>query len=102
MDGSAVFRLISLIPDRSARAQSGSLFEGTGSERIELLTRFLGWLGPLSPISKEEQQLLGIRGGGARPMAEDEGLEPDGLEPEELDAEEAPGRPADTGTRLAL
>jgi hypothetical protein len=79
MDGAAVFRLISLIPDRMARAQSGTTFvAAAGAERVELLCRFLNWLGPLNPISKEEQQLLGVRAGGGKPAAEGEDLAGEG------------------------
>lgn len=72
MNGATVFRLISLIPDRMPRSQSGSAFDGASSGRAELLSRFLGWLGPLNPISKEEQQLLGVRAGGGKALIEGE------------------------------
>ena len=72
MDGATVFRLISLIPDRMARSQSGSPFDGAASERAGVLARFLGWLGPLNPIGKEEQQLLGVRAGNGKSLAESE------------------------------
>ena len=61
MDAATVFRVISLVPDRTARAQSGSPFDGASSARAEMLSRLLGWLGPLCPISKEQQQLFGLR-----------------------------------------
>jgi hypothetical protein len=66
MDGANVFRLMALIPDRMARSQSGSPFDGASSERAGALARYLGWLGPLNPINKEEQQLLGVRAGGGK------------------------------------
>ena len=72
MDGANVLRLMSLIPERAARAQSGSRFAADGSARMELLRRFLHWLGPLESLSKEEQQQLGLRAGGAKPLAEGE------------------------------
>jgi len=98
MDGSAVSRLMSLVPDRAVRSQSGSLFNGASSERAVLLTKFLGWLGPLSPITREEQQALGVRSGSARPLSdEDEGM----VEMAE-EAEEAPARAAEAGTQVAV
>ena len=98
MDGSAVSRLMSLVPDRAVRSQSGSLFDGASSERAVLLTKFLGWLGPLSPITREEQQALGVRSGSARPLSdEDEGM----VEMAE-EAEEAPARAAEAGTQVAV
>ena len=41
MDAAAVFRLITLIPDRMPRSPSGSAFDGAGSGRAELLSRFM-------------------------------------------------------------
>ena len=97
MNGSAVSRLISLVPDRVARSQSGSLFDGASSERAVLLTKFLGWLGPLSPITREEQQALGVRAGSARPMSDE-----DGMAEMADEAEEAPLRTPEAGTQVAV
>jgi hypothetical protein len=101
MDATHVFRLISLIPERSARWQSGSLFDGKASERAELIARFLGWLGPLNGLSKEEQQLLGVRSGGGKSLADGEGA---GEEADEaldaLEADEAHGAADDAAMRL--
>jgi hypothetical protein len=72
MDGLSVIRLMSLIPERGARMQSGTLFSVDGSAKMDLLRRFLHWLGPLECLSKEDQQLLGVRAGGAKPLAEGE------------------------------
>ena len=96
MDGANVFRMISLIPDRTARSQSGSPFDQRSFERAGLLAPFLGWLGPLNPISKEEQQLLGLRAASAKsPM---EGEEPaDGSELAEEPEVRLPG----AGTQIA-
>jgi hypothetical protein len=103
MNAANVFRLISLIPERSARWQSGSLFDGKASERAELIARFLGWLGPLSSLSKEEQQLLGVRSGGGKVLAEGEGAG-EGDEADEaldaLDADEVHGAADDAAIRL--
>jgi hypothetical protein len=117
MNGTTVFRLISLIPDRVARTQTGGLFDRAGSEKVELLSRFLGWLSPLNPTSKEEQQLLGVRAGGAKPLAEgeeageelgeeevaEEAAEDAGEEAVELldDLEETPIRLPGAGTQIA-
>ena len=98
MDAANVFRLISLIPDRMARSQSGSLFSvgPDGSARIGLLCKFLHWLGPLDPISKEDQQLLGLRSAGSRPP---EAEEAESLEADEV--EETPVTPPGAGTQIA-
>jgi hypothetical protein len=75
MNATMVSRLISLIPDRSPRAQSGSAFSASQAatcrypERMAYLTRFLHWLGPLDPMTREDQQILGVRSSGGRPMA---------------------------------
>jgi hypothetical protein len=95
MDGATVFRMISLIPDRTARSQSGSVFDDRSFERAGLLSPFLGWLGPLNPITKEDQHLLGLRTTGSKlPL---EGEEPaDMVELEEPEVR-APGE----GTQIA-
>ena len=102
MNGSAVLRLISLVPDRVARSQSGSLFDGASSERAVLLAKFLGWLGPLSPITREEQQALGVRSGGARPLTDEDGLADDGLAEMADEADEVPVREPEAGTQVAV
>jgi hypothetical protein len=97
MDAATLFRVISLIPDRMARSQSGSPFDDVSCARAELLSRFLGWLGPLNPISKEEQQLLGVRAGSSKGPVEDE------LDPLETydELEEEPVRLPEAGTQIA-
>ena len=92
MDGAAVARLMALIPERMPRSQSGSHFRGDGSVRLDLLCRFMHWLAPLSQITREEQQLLGVRAGG-KVMA-------DGEEAAE-EAEETPLRDPGTGSQIA-
>ena len=101
MDGANVFRLIALIPERTPRLQTGALFRADGSPRHDLLCRFLHWLGPLNSVSREEQQLLGVRAGGPRALEGDEPL--DGVEGEELadEAEDKPIRPMEAGTQIA-
>jgi hypothetical protein len=64
MNASTVHRIISLIPERVARAQSGALFTMIGAcrhaERIACLSRYLQWLSPLNPVSSDDQQQLGL------------------------------------------
>lgn len=105
MNGATVSRLISLIPDRMPRSQSGSVFDGASSGRAELLSRFLGWLGPLNPTSKEEQQLLGVRAGGGKALIEEAAEETaeetaEGLEILD-DDEDTPIRLPGAGTQIA-
>ena len=99
MDGASVIRLMSLIPERGARMQSGTLFSVDGSAKMDLLRRFLHWLGPLECLSKEDQQLLGVRAGGAKPLAEGE----EGVEEEAAtdDLDEAPVTLPGAGTQIA-
>src|SRR2546430_15161909 len=63
MNASTVHRIISLIPERVARVQSGALFTTVGAcrhpERIAYLSCYLQWLSPLNPVSRDDQQLLG-------------------------------------------
>ncbi len=102
MDAAIVFRIISLIPDRMPRTQSGCVFNASGQpQRIAVLAKFLSWLAPLDPTSKEDQQRLGVRSGGGRPLGlgeEEEELEH--LEPLEA-LEEAPVTLPGTGTQIA-
>lgn len=102
MDGATVLRLMSLIPERGPRIQSGSPFAGDGSAKMELLRRFLHWLGPLDSLSKEDQQLLGVRAAGVKLLAEGEDGGEAGEEalPEE-EVEESPFRQPGAGTQIA-
>jgi hypothetical protein len=110
MDASLVQRLVSLVPERSPRAQSGTLFSATEAaacrqpERMSYLTKFLHWLGPLDPMTREDQQILGVRSSGGRPMLGSEALGDEAGE--EMDLEDDPlldepvGR-SDAGTAIA-
>lgn len=114
MDATRVFRLISLIPDRALRAQSGSMFSPSEAaacrypDRMSYLGRFLHWMGPLNPMTREDQQILGVRSSGGRPMlaGEDAGEElgeelADDMEDlEDLEAEQAVQIPQ-PGTQIA-
>jgi hypothetical protein len=112
MNATAVFRLIALIPDRSARAQSGSVFSPSEAaacrypDRLSYMGRFLHWLGPLDPMTKEDQQILGVRSSGGRPMAagedagEELGDEVEDLD-DDLDAQEQSMQIPDPGTAIA-
>jgi hypothetical protein len=104
MDAATVFRVISLIPDRMPRTQSGCVFNAGGqSEQLVLLAKFLSWLGPLEPVNKEQQQLLGVRTGGGRSPGTGEGEEEGELEPlESLESvEETPVTLPGAGTQIA-
>jgi hypothetical protein len=103
MDAATVFRVISLIPDRMPRAQSGAVFNAGGqSDRLVLLSKFLHWLGPLDPVSKEDQQLLGVRSGGGRPLVAGEAEEGELEEVEPLDElDETQAKLPGAGTQIA-
>jgi hypothetical protein len=66
MNAAIVSRTLSLIPDRVARVQSGSLFDPNAQgacahpERITHLAQFLSWLGPLREVTKEDLRILGL------------------------------------------
>jgi hypothetical protein len=111
MNAIAVSRLMSLIPDRAARVQSGSVFSPSEAaacrypDRLSYMGRFLHWLGPLDPMTKEDQQFLGVRSSGGRPMmageeqGEELGDEIDDLD-DDLHAEPSMQIP-DSGTAIA-
>lgn len=109
MNAAMVFRVVSLIPDRVARVPSGTAFSAAEAgacrypERFAHLARFLHWLGPLSAVTREEQQLLGLRASNGRPVHEAEDIEDEPAgELEKTEVEEEPddefadpGRPVD-------
>jgi len=94
MNTAAVSRTLSLIPDRVARVQSGSTFDPRASscahpDRIAHLVQFLGWLGPLNPITKDDLRILGFGMPYAKPALvgveeSEEDPEPAGSEDETL------------------
>ena len=82
MNPKMVSSIVSLIPERVARALSGTRFgvadaRARNGEQVAHLARYLQWLSPLSPISKEDQSALGIASPHAKPAREGEGLEDD-------------------------
>ena len=73
MSAAMISRIVSLIPERVARVQSGAGFHSTESpsrypERVSHLAQFLSWLSPLSAISKDDQQILGLLHANGRPV----------------------------------
>jgi len=72
MNASTVHRIISLIPERVARVQSGALFTTVGAcrhpERVAYLSCYLQWLSPLNPVSRDDQKLLGLLLANGRPV----------------------------------
>jgi hypothetical protein len=73
MKTAMVSRVLSLIPERVARAQSGSNFTLEGSlcrhaERFAHVAKFLQWLTPLEALTKDDQKLLGLLSANGRPM----------------------------------
>ncbi|MGQ0653714.1 MAG: hypothetical protein ACT4P4_15835 [Betaproteobacteria bacterium] len=84
MNAAAVSRVLSLIPERTPRALSGSLFtseeaaRAERADRVQYVARFLGWLSPLNPITKDDQRFLGLLATHVRPehaAEDDEALE---------------------------
>jgi hypothetical protein len=58
-------KIISVVPDRTARLQSGTPFglpdaSSASATQIAFLAGFLSWLTPLNTISEEEQRMLGV------------------------------------------
>jgi hypothetical protein len=82
MNAAMVTKLLSLIPERVARAPSGTSFraEGVGSkhpERVLYLAKYLQWLSPLTVLTRDDQQQLGLLSASGKPVhggdEEDEG-----------------------------
>ena len=78
-----VTRILSSIPERTARLQSGVLFEAVACscaypERLAHLSRLLSWLRPLDGLTRDDQVALGLvasNGKPVQPVDEDEGDE---------------------------
>ncbi|HUG76139.1 MAG TPA: hypothetical protein VML57_01495 [Burkholderiales bacterium] len=81
MDASMISRLIAVVPERSARAHTGTPFAQAHAQLAQLV-RHLGWLSPLNPLSREDQGALGQLSAHARLALREE-------ENEELEADES-------------
>ena len=97
MNAGTVSRLLSHIPERAARTQSGCIFfpEASASphpERVALLGKFLSWLSPLESLSKDDQRALGLAAGQGKPAQEAAGDE----EGEDHELESEPDTELDT------
>ena len=94
MNAAIVSRTLSLIPDRVARVQSGSLFDPAAQgacahpERVTHLAQFLNWLGPLHEVTKDDLRILGLLTPYGKP-AIDHSLDEEGELDPALDAEPA-------------
>ena len=96
MDAAAkVFRILDLVPDRVARAQSGVAFGNVAAtscvhpERVALMSEFLHWLSPIYPTTRDDQMRLGL-------FASKQ------VQHEEEDAEEAADETADLGEETVV
>jgi hypothetical protein len=62
----ALSRLVLLIPERSARRRSGTVFtaaQGNGSpyrDQLGHLAHILHWMNPVTPFTPDDQRLLGV------------------------------------------
>lgn len=76
MNAAIVSRMLSVIPDRVARTQSGSLFDPQAPgacahpERLSHLAQFLNWLGPLREVTKDDLRVLGLLTAYGKPAGE--------------------------------
>lgn len=86
-NSSILAAVLPLIPPREPRLQSGTRFalpeaNARHGTQVAQLARFLQWLTPLNPVSKEEQQVLGLLAPRAKSMLDhddDEGGDRDDL-----------------------
>jgi hypothetical protein len=72
MNSVTMARVLALIPERTVRVSSGTLFLPAGTscaqpERFALVQRFLHWMSPLAALSRDEQRELGLVSGTGRP-----------------------------------
>jgi len=92
MNAATVSRILTLIPDRTPRLQSGAAFQleaasCTHPERLAHVSKFLGWLSPLDALTREDQCILGLIASNGRPVhaADEEDAEDAELETESWD-----------------
>lgn len=79
-----VSRIVSSIPERTARSLSGTAFDLDGARacsdpaRLAGIVRLLQWLSPLTPLTQDEQRALGLHVAAARPgaLADEDADEP--------------------------
>ena len=100
MDGAVVFRLISLVPDRMPRGQTGSLFAFGNSSTGAALP-----IPELARAAESDHQgrpaALGVRAVAAKPTSEGEEPAGDLMDRAEDDDEEAaPINPPGAGTQM--
>lgn len=89
MNAATISRLLSLIPERGERAQSGVLFSPQACscaypERLAQLGRFMSWLRPLDALTRDEQVALGLVAANGRPV---QPVDEDDAEEAELETE---------------
>jgi len=78
-----VTRILSIIPERAARTQSGVQFQTVACscaypERLAHLAGLLGWMRPLDALTRDDQVALGLIASNGKPVQatdEDEGDE---------------------------
>jgi len=92
MNAATVIRVLSLIPERTVRVQSGAAFLLEGSrcphpERLTYVSKFLHWLSPLDALTKDDQRALGLIAANGRPVQLEEDDEEEKLGPDPLYSE---------------
>jgi hypothetical protein len=94
MNAGTVSRVLSLIPERTARSHSGVQFELQAAacghpERLAHVSKFLSWLSPLESLTRDDQTILGLIAPNGRPVhaSDEEDGEDAELEAVELEAE---------------
>ena len=73
MTAATVSRVLSLIPERTVRIQSGVNFDPQAAQciypaRLAHVVTFLGWLSPLAALTREDQVILGLVAANGRPV----------------------------------
>jgi hypothetical protein len=92
MNAERISRIVSLIPERTARAQTGTAFTAEETqmarhcERFAHLMQYLNWLTPLTVLTKDDQRILGLLGANGRPAHSADEEEEDLVEDAEADA----------------
>ena len=94
MNAATVSRTLALIPDRLPRMLSGSLFSDSEAaackhpERIAHVMKFLSWLGPLNPLTKDDLRVLGLLNQYGKPLGHGQTAEDAADDEETLESED--------------
>ena len=94
MNVATVSRTLSMIPERTPRMQTGCAFTDEEAarcqhpDRIGHVMKFLSWLGPLNPLTKDDLRILDLLNQYGRPVSNAHAVDEAMDDEETLESEE--------------